>query len=509
MQRLTWIAAACAFSASVLGVTAWAIVQDRAETRARAKIETASIARLLATQAQVTLGSVQEALGRAEGIMQALRQERLTSEQARDRLHDMVTANPAIGTIWAVRHDGSSWIDNTNPAPRSAGVTQRRYFQVHRDGERQFVGPVETGTVQPRPRMTVSVRLADEERQFAGVLVAGIDAAHFLTLLTNARFAPGLSASLSTEQGVTLLATDGRPPDRSHEIIASSQMFSPPGIRLDVERDMTMLMDVWRQRAALMVLFAMTVCGLFLALSVFGYRLAVRERAARQNLEQLTATLEERVERGKTELRVMFMELKHRVKNNLAVVLSLLHLQRRAAGNLEVRKALATVEGRIGVIADLYRDLESDQTAEFDAAVLVRQVATKLATVMQQEDVILLQIGSQPVIIRSEYTVPLGLFLNEALTNAFKHTAGGTVTVNFSGAEGMFSLSVANPFEQRVATDSGQGSRIMQALARQLGGELSVTDDGRLYTVALEVRDTRKVSPAGPVLREEPATGLV
>jgi chemotaxis protein methyltransferase CheR len=100
-------------------------------------------------------------------------------------------------------------------------------------------------------------------------------------------------------------------------------------------------------------------------------------------------------------------------------------------------------------------------------------------------------VESHPLAIKQ--AVPLGLIVNELVTNAlkhaFEHNQRGEIRVQFSRQEDEFLLSVRDdgrgppPAQQ----DTGLGLSLVGALAAQLGGQLDRKDaqPGSLYVVTL------------------------
>jgi two-component sensor histidine kinase len=84
--------------------------------------------------------------------------------------------------------------------------------------------------------------------------------------------------------------------------------------------------------------------------------------------------------------------------------------------------------------------------------------------------------------ISNDSAMPLALILNELLTNAVKHglkdAASGTVRVGLVRQLDSFLLYVEDDgpgFELRSVRDRSSGLKLVEGLARQLGGQFEVT----------------------------------
>ncbi|HOX32438.1 MAG TPA: sensor histidine kinase [Spirochaetales bacterium] len=141
--------------------------------------------------------------------------------------------------------------------------------------------------------------------------------------------------------------------------------------------------------------------------------------AARRELEaerdRSAALLEER-ER-------LFRELVHRVKNNYAVMASLVELQRREAPGADPGEALAELGGRIRSIAVLHDHLDA---ARGSGSVYLRPFLSELIrglvgamTAGPGEVALSLEVGEESLEYRRAKTV--GLIVNELATNSLKH----------------------------------------------------------------------------------------
>ncbi|MEM9162933.1 MAG: histidine kinase dimerization/phosphoacceptor domain -containing protein, partial [Cyanobacteria bacterium P01_F01_bin.4] len=136
---------------------------------------------------------------------------------------------------------------------------------------------------------------------------------------------------------------------------------------------------------------------------------------------------EAQVKASLAEKDVLLREVHHRVKNNLNVVHSLLEMQSRQAQSSELKKLLADSQQRLQVMARIHEQLyRSDQLAQINFADyivgLVRNVDSMVRSAGNQ---VQLQLKLEPVWFTLETAIPIGLILNELLTNALKYAFPG------------------------------------------------------------------------------------
>jgi len=147
----------------------------------------------------------------------------------------------------------------------------------------------------------------------------------------------------------------------------------------------------------------------------------------------------------------LLQELQHRVKNNLQMITALIRLESRSWP--EGKDPLSRLAGRVEALKILYQSLSSDRDAQVvDLGAYIGQVA---AAVMHSNGIegihLALEVDVLPVSIN--IAMPIGLLVNELMTNALKHAfAGreaGTITIQ--------SLPDAVKGRKVVVADNGTG----------------------------------------------------
>lgn len=191
--------------------------------------------------------------------------------------------------------------------------------------------------------------------------------------------------------------------------------------------------------------------------------------------------------------RTLLQEVSHRVKNSLALVSSLLTLQSRTLEG-GPRTALEEAAARVHAIARVHDQLWRGVDARHvdlgpflcDLSAAIAAGAPRHATVCRAE----------PAVADADLAGPLGLLVNELLTNAYKYAypEGAEGEVRLLGAplpDGRYRLEVADSgvglpagFDLAKSGDS-LGMKVITALAAQLGGELTAgsADPGARFTL--------------------------
>jgi PAS domain S-box-containing protein len=130
---------------------------------------------------------------------------------------------------------------------------------------------------------------------------------------------------------------------------------------------------------------------------------------------------EERLRAALKERESMLLEVHHRVKNNLQVILSLLDLSGYRAKKPETLDFIKEVQGKINSMALIHSELFMEEAlSEIDIASYMRLLATKVRALYEKQGVTL-DINEDAVTLGIDKALPVGLVLNELITNAFKY----------------------------------------------------------------------------------------
>ncbi len=211
------------------------------------------------------------------------------------------------------------------------------------------------------------------------------------------------------------------------------------------------------------------------------------ELALARTMSDLERVVEERTA-ALAQRDLLLREVYHRVKNNLQIVESLLHMQARRLGDGPAGDALSDLRGRIYALGLVHHQLMgSDDLETFDIAPFLDDLSRHLVMGSGHTGVEL-TVTSDPLRVGLDQGIPLGLVMTELVTNSIKHAfpdGRGTVTVSLTGgADGSIALEVADDgcgYDPDPAA-STLGATIIQGLVRQLRGTISVRSDGGVTT---------------------------
>jgi two-component sensor histidine kinase len=189
----------------------------------------------------------------------------------------------------------------------------------------------------------------------------------------------------------------------------------------------------------------------------------------------------------------LFDELNHRVKNNLAMVSSMLALQARMGDGVRVREHLHKAVDRIHAIAEVHGSLyRSSRKDDVDFAAYLQDLCRRLSSSLLEGDRVRLHCHVDPAVMPLDKAVALGVVVNELVTNAAKHAypepAGGPIEVKLVHAAPGLLLSVGDvgcglPPE---TPSTGLGMRLVRSLVQQIGATLEIErGPGAVFRVRL------------------------
>ena len=179
---------------------------------------------------------------------------------------------------------------------------------------------------------------------------------------------------------------------------------------------------------------------------------------------------------------MLLKEVNHRVKNSLQVVSSMLHLQANAVGDPALSERLMEASTRILAVGRAYNRLAYNADYEnIDLVAYLREVVGDLESAVAPCKI---QLDTPKEIeFAADRAILVALIVNELILNAGRHaypdSPDGVIRLQLVPSDDtVVSISVSDdgvglPTDFNPALTRRLGTRIVQALAAQLGGELT------------------------------------
>ncbi len=226
----------------------------------------------------------------------------------------------------------------------------------------------------------------------------------------------------------------------------------------------------------------LTLGGIALSLLVTGL-LYNRYRLKQKNNQQLQKLVAEK-EILLKEKDWLVKEIHHRVKNNLQIVISLMNIQSEYLENGAAFDAVKESQSRMTAMSLLHQKLYlSPSITSIAMNSYISELIQHLKESFNAGNSISFKTEIQPIELEVSQAVPLGLILNEAVTNAIKYAfpdnKNGEIHIKLIQTGIEISLVIADngvglPEHSAFKKASTIGFNLIETLTEQLGGSLNV-----------------------------------
>jgi len=124
------------------------------------------------------------------------------------------------------------------------------------------------------------------------------------------------------------------------------------------------------------------------------------------------------------EKETLLREIHHRVKNNMQIIASLLRLTDFQSGNPEVHEVIRDCRNRIFSMASIHEKLyQTEDLANVPLGSYIRDIGNRIILEFEMEDgqIQYRVVEKQQVFVDISTGIPIGLMMNELITNSIKH----------------------------------------------------------------------------------------
>jgi two-component system, sensor histidine kinase PdtaS len=187
----------------------------------------------------------------------------------------------------------------------------------------------------------------------------------------------------------------------------------------------------------------------------------------------------------------LMKEIHHRVKNNLQIVMSLLNSQSAYLKDDAALEAIRESQHRVHAISLIHQKLyQSENLSVIDMAAYIKDVVEYLADNLDAAHRIRFNVFIKPLELDVAQAVPLGLIINEAVTNSVKYAfpdeGNGEINIKLqqSTTDGIVldiqDDGIGLPKNFNWQHTPSLGMSLMQGLAKQLDGQFEVINNNGL-----------------------------
>lgn len=208
--------------------------------------------------------------------------------------------------------------------------------------------------------------------------------------------------------------------------------------------------------------------GTTFMLAIFILVRIAAERIEKKRLRVLVDEKTKDLQSALNEKEVLIKEIHHRVKNNLAVVSGLLELQSWNVPEGEAKTAIQESKMRVLAMSKIHENLYQNQDlARVDFKKFLEDLVLSISATMKNPNCeIEVKLESVETHIDVNIGIPIGLIVNELLSNCYKHAFGGAekgeIDIQFVNKETIYSM---------IIRDNGKGSEesILEVNTNSLG----------------------------------------
>ncbi|WP_168767455.1 tetratricopeptide repeat-containing sensor histidine kinase [Chitinophaga polysaccharea] len=182
-------------------------------------------------------------------------------------------------------------------------------------------------------------------------------------------------------------------------------------------------------------------------------------------------------------------EIHHRVKNNFQMVMGLLGSQSEYLETNEAIKAMTESQHRIQAMSLIHHKLyQSDNLSAINMVHYIHDLVDYLRDSFDIRQSVLFKLQIEPIELNLNYCIPVGLLLNEAITNAIKYAfpknTRGEITILFKRITGNELLLVIRdngvglPSSFDISRLGSLGLKLMKGLSEDIDGVLTINSNG-------------------------------
>lgn len=189
------------------------------------------------------------------------------------------------------------------------------------------------------------------------------------------------------------------------------------------------------------------------------------------------------LEKQNNEKEYLLKEIHHRVKNNLEIVSSLLSLQSAQIKDKKIADAMQKSEQRVHSMSMIHQKLyQGKSLSHIEMKDYFENLGRYIIHTFGKEGKILLRCEMKPLELDVDHAVPIGLIVNELVTNALKYAypnrETGEITVSLKKKGEHLNLKVTDDGIGKDITNmrgTGFGTQLIQLLTEQLDGKMKLS----------------------------------
>lgn len=219
--------------------------------------------------------------------------------------------------------------------------------------------------------------------------------------------------------------------------------------------------------------------------------------------KSLVETQNEQIQHSLTEKETLLREIHHRVKNNLQIISSLLNIQSQDIKDENVLSSIQEGQSRVQAMSLIHQNLyQSEHLNNVDIENYLRELVVYLSGMFEgSSKSINVSIETSGIQFDIDTAIPLGLIVNELVSNAYKYAfesnQKGNIHINIKSINDIeYELNVNNdgkslPEDFDSKKTKSLGLKLVSILSRQLRGGLSAKSDKGITSFVVSFKDLK------------------
>jgi PAS domain S-box len=208
--------------------------------------------------------------------------------------------------------------------------------------------------------------------------------------------------------------------------------------------------------------------------------------------------MEDKIKDSLQEKEMLIRETYHRVKNNLMVISSLLDLQARYIDDIETQNIFRDSQNRARSMALIHEKLyQTTDLKWINFADYIQKLSMELfETYSGQSNNIKIDFDLENHELDTETSIPLGLIINELISNSLKHAfadgRSGNIKIKFYKDDEKYVLIISDdgigfPEDLDYKKSDSLGLKIVNSLVDQIRGEIDMDrSHGTKFTIKFQ-----------------------
>lgn len=265
------------------------------------------------------------------------------------------------------------------------------------------------------------------------------------------------------------------------------------------------------ERIRYIFIIGLLLAAIFVGLVYNRYRIKKQSNLILEQKQKEINAQNELLKKILSEKEWLLREIHHRVKNNLQIVISLLNTQSAYLDNADALVAIRNSQNRMHAMSLIHQKLyQSDNLAEIDMKWYIKELVDYMIECFGTDKKIHFSLTTETIKLDVAQAVPLGLILNEAISNAIKYAfpddSTGEVRIGFQEmADGICKLLIADngiglPDGFDPDNTESLGMSLMTGLTEQLNGNINMWNKkGLTLEIAFRRHNELPDNPLGEI----------